>query len=119
MMYMAPQNVRRVSTLSMYSAVCCPGRIPGMNAPESLQVVRRFLRVENERRVEEAEENDQRCVHENIDGLTRREACRYPLEPRHGLTRPEPARYGRREENQAGGENRRNDAGHIDLERQM
>jgi len=26
-----PHRVRRVSTLSMYSAVCCPGRMPGMN----------------------------------------------------------------------------------------
>ncbi len=33
-MYSAPQNVSRVSTLSMYSAVCWPGRMPGMNAPE-------------------------------------------------------------------------------------
>ena len=33
-MYSAPQTVSRVSTLSMYSAVCWPGRMPGMKAPD-------------------------------------------------------------------------------------
>src|SRR5215207_1715289 len=31
--YSAPHTVRRVSTLSIYSPVCWPGRMPGMNAP--------------------------------------------------------------------------------------
>lgn len=32
--YNAPTNVKRVITLSMYLAVCSPGRIPGTNAPD-------------------------------------------------------------------------------------
>src|SRR6202142_777731 len=33
MMYRPPHNVSRVNTLSRYSPVCRPGRIPGVNAP--------------------------------------------------------------------------------------
>ncbi|CSC15548.1 Uncharacterised protein [Vibrio cholerae] len=32
--YSAPARVKRVITLSMYFAVCSPGRIPGTNAPD-------------------------------------------------------------------------------------
>ena len=45
--YSAPHSVSRVSTLSMYSAVCWPGRMPGMNAPDffRLSAVSRALKT--------------------------------------------------------------------------
>ncbi len=46
-MYSAPTKVRRVITLSIYFAVCSPGRIPGTNAPDffRLSAVSRGLKT--------------------------------------------------------------------------
>ncbi len=120
--YRAPHNVRRVRTLSMYSAVCCPGRMPRDERAGLLQIVSRVPRVEDQRGIEEAEEDDEQSVNYKVQRLAVAQRLRHVLhEPRHrplGIL-PEEARQRGREQQQAGGENRRNHTRHVQLERQV
>jgi len=43
----------------MYSAVRSPGRMPGMKPPWFFQIFRGFRRIEDDRRIEEREEDDE------------------------------------------------------------
>ena len=58
----APGSVMRLSTRSMYSAVRAPGFTPGNESALLLQVLRQIDRVEDDRRVEVGEEQDQERV---------------------------------------------------------
>ncbi len=88
-----------------------------------LQVVGGVFRVVHQRRVEEAEEYDHRRVQQYVDRLARTEVGTNRLQRalhRVGLGRlAEKLRDRRREHQDARGKDRRNDAGHVDLERQV
>ena len=83
-----------------------------------LQVVGRLLAVEDQRRIEEAEEHDQRGVQEHVQRLPGRQRRGQVADPACRVTGREPARQRRREQDQRRGEDRRNHARHVELERQ-
>ena len=82
------------------------------------QVLGRLLRVEDDRGVEEAEEDDQRRVEHHVE----RPAV---ADRRHGADEPVraalagEARHGGRQEQERAGEDRRDDARGVELERQV
>ena len=84
-----------------------------------LEVLRYVLRVEHQRRVEIAEENDTGTEQQDVERLTGRNRLRQISEPAHILGLPEPLPQGRRKEQNAAGEDRRNYTGHVHLQRQM
>ena len=51
----------------------------GNECPGALQIIRRFLRIEYQCGIEKAEKDYQRCVHQDINRLARRETGCNPL----------------------------------------
>ena len=88
------------------------------------QVVRRFGRIEHDRRVEEREEHNQQRIRDDVGPGARREVRRQPAQNAGGCVRigrcagAEEAHSGHREHQQGRGEDRRDHAGGVDLERQ-
>lgn len=82
------------------------------------QVVGRLRRVEDDGGVEEAEEHDQRGVQQHIERRAVRDVARHRLQPLRSFAAGEADR-GQRQQQQRRGEDRRNDAGRVHLQRQV
>ena len=83
------------------------------------QVLRRLLRVEDDRGVEEAEEDDQRRRRAPCAAAGRSRASRMIADEPVRAALAGEARHGRRQEQQRAGEDRRDDARGVELERQV
>src|SRR5207253_305320 len=83
-----------------------------------LEILGGLLRVVLQRRIEEAEKYDRRRVQYLVHRLARGKRRRQVAQPDRVLTRAKPLRQRRRKENDRRRENRRNHAGHVELERQ-
>jgi len=92
---------------------------PGDESPGLLQIVCGLARIEHDCGVEEAEECNQSTEHHQIDRRTRRQLLRNLLQPTGLAGLAKPGRNRGREQHQRRGEDRRDDAGHIDLQRQV
>src|SRR5699024_46038 len=82
-----------------------------------LQIVGRITRIEYQCRIEKAEEYDHAGVEQHVQRLARCYGAGHPATERTVL--PQDADDRGREQNDAGGKNRRYDTRHVDLERQM
>ena len=83
------------------------------------QVLCRFLRVEDQRRVEVGKEDDECRIKKRVKRLAGTQRGREIADPARGVTACEPPRKSRREQNQRRRENRGNHTGHIHLQRQV
>src|SRR5690606_32262891 len=93
--------------------------IAGDEAGMLLELVGRVLGVEDDRRVEEGEERDQPGVAEHVERLAMAEGGKDGRRPSRQAGRVRETRDRRRQQQQRGGEDRRNDAGGVELERQV
>ena len=59
----------------MYSAVCLPGRMPGMKPPYFFMFSARSIGLSDDRRVEVGEEDDHQAVEDDVERRARREAA--------------------------------------------
>src|SRR5690606_2452883 len=84
-----------------------------------LQVFCDVLRIEHQSRIEEAEEDNTGTEQQDVQGLTWSDRLRHISQPAHVLGLTEPLPQGRREQQNATSEDRRNNARHIDLQRQV
>src|SRR5690606_34409813 len=84
-----------------------------------LQVLRYVLRIEHQRRVEEAEEDDPCTKQQDVQRLTRSDRLSNILEPAHVLGLTEPLTQRGREQQDAAGEDGRDDPRHVHLQRQV
>src|SRR5574337_93774 len=84
-----------------------------------LQVVRRLPGIENQCRVEKAEEDNRRRVKQHVQGLAGRQRRRQILQPGHALRSPKPLPQSRREQNDARCKDRWDHPGHVELQGQM
>src|SRR5207237_8955977 len=94
------------------------GTVAGDERAALLQILGGLLRVVLQRRIEEAEKYDRRRVQYLVHRLARGKRRRQVAQPDRVLTRAKPLRQRRRKENDRRRENRRNHAGHVELERQ-
>ncbi len=92
---------------------------PGHVGALPLEVVRHVLRIEHDRGVEEAEENDARCKHQDVKRLPWREHESDLLKPVHPRAVPEPLGHGGRGQQKARSKDGGNHARHVDLQRQV
>ena len=84
-----------------------------------LQVFRYVFRVEHQRCVEEAEENDPCTKQQNVQRLTRSDRLRDVLQPAHTFGLTEPGTQRSREQQNAARENGRDNPRHVHLQRQV
>ena len=84
-----------------------------------LQVVRRLPGIEHDGRVEETEEDDGGTVQQGIYQLPRLQYVGDFLQPARVLVLAEPVGHRGREQDDAGSENRRYDARHVQFQGQM
>ncbi|SPO64773.1 protein of unknown function [Pseudomonas sp. JV241A] len=84
-----------------------------------LQVFRYVFRIEHQRRIEEAEENNPCTKQQNIQRLTRSDRLRDVLQPAHTFGLTEPGTQRSREQQDAARENGRNYARHVHFQRQV
>src|SRR5690606_7162780 len=84
-----------------------------------LQVFRYVFRVEHQRRVEEAEENDPCTKQQDVQRLTGSDRLRNVLQPAQTLRLAKPGTQRSREQQQATGKDGRNHARHIHFQRQV
>src|SRR5690606_16745859 len=84
-----------------------------------LQDVGHVSRVKHQRRVEVAEENDTGSKQDNVQRLTGSQSHTDILQPGHFLALTKPLTQRCREQQEAGRENSRNNAGHIQFKGQM
>ena len=85
----------------------------------TLQVVRHFAGIEHQRCVEETEEDNEASEQDNVKGLTGTDSYREVLQPIRTVSTTKPLRYRRREQQNRTCEDGGDNAGHIDLERQV
>ena len=102
----------------MYSAVRRPGRMPGMKPPYFLQIVRDVHGVEDDGRVEVAEEDDGREVEQIVQRRVEVEMPQDGADPGDLIQRDE-AREHLRDREDRGGEDDRDDAARVHLEREV
>src|SRR5690606_33360474 len=84
-----------------------------------LQVFRNVFRIEHQCRVEEAEEDDTGAEQQDVQRLAGSDRLGDIRQPAHALGLTEPLPQGSREQQNTAGEDRRDDARHVDLQRQV
>ena len=117
----APQRESREHLVDVFAGLLTRADAADEGA-RLLEVVGRLARVEHQRRVEEAEEDDQYGVRHDVRGLAIAESGAEGLQrvaPPGVVVLPGETGDGRREQQQARREDRRDHARHVELERQM
>ena len=81
------------------------------------QIVSGFLRVKHQGRIKETKEDNRSSVKHDINRLSRLHRRRQIPQPRHAFRTSKPTSKSTWKENNAGRKNRRNNSGHVQLQR--